>query len=122
MSARLCDTVQDFSKECLLRKKWFTSPVPHLHGKNWAFSFLMQSIKEKIVTAMNSCKMQAIGEGVLYHSLFKLGVSADDATKAVQDMLKSGVLYRSGCAFILSNPGCCYGQENPPRQGTVCAS
>lgn len=81
----------------------------------------MESIKEKIVAAMNSCKMQAIGEGVLYYSLFKLGVSADDATKAIQDMLRFGVLYRSGCAFILSDTGFSYGQENPSRQGTLRA-
>jgi hypothetical protein len=40
MSARLCDTVQDFSKECLLRKSGFHGPVPHYTEKTGPLSFL----------------------------------------------------------------------------------
>jgi hypothetical protein len=84
------------------KKKWFSWSGSPLHGKNRAFFFFMTSTKEKIVAAMISCNMEVIGEGALYYSLFKTGVSADDATMAIQNLLANGLLYRSGCALILS--------------------
>jgi hypothetical protein len=114
--------VQDFSKECLLRKSGLLASVPHYTEKTEALSFLMNSTKEKILSAMNSCEMTAISEGVLYYSLFKNGVSADDATKAIQDMLKTGVFYRNGCALILADGMRHYDEKNPSREGALCTN
>lgn len=108
----------DFSKECLLRKKWFTRPVPHYTEKNWASSFLMESAKEKIITAMKLCDMNRIGEGALYHALFKIGVHYDDATMVIQELLDSGVLYRNGGIFILTT----HGKEDSNRKRSFCVS
>ena len=94
------------------------SPSSPLHGKNWAFFFLMKQIKEKIVAAMGVCNIKRIGEGALYHSLFKVGVHYDDATMAIQELLGSGVLYRSGGTFILTT----HGKEDSNRERSFCVS
>jgi len=75
----------------------------------------MKSIKEKIVAAMKSCNMSRIAEGALYYSLFKTGTHYDDATRAIQELLGSGVLYRSGGTFILTT----HGKEDSYREGPV---
>jgi hypothetical protein len=78
----------------------------------------MKSIKEKIITAMNVCNINRIGEGALYHSLFKIGIHYDDATMAIQELLKSGVLYRSGGTFTLNT----HGEEDSNRERSFCVS
>jgi hypothetical protein len=94
------------------------SPSFPLHGKNWAFFFLMESIKEKIVTAMTFCGMGRISEGALYYSLFKIGAHYDDATMAIQELLDNGVLYRNGGIFILTT----HGKEDSNRGRSFCIS
>jgi hypothetical protein len=87
------------------KKKVVYSPGSPLHGKKLGLFFLMESTKEKIITAMKLCDMNRIGEGALYHALFKIGVHYDDATMVIQKLLADSVLYRSGCTFTLSANG-----------------
>jgi hypothetical protein len=76
------------------------------------------SVKKNIVTAMKVCGIEAISEGSMYKALFSRGLSCDDATQVVKELLEDGTLRRSGCGFLLTADG----KKNTFRQGSVCDS
>ncbi|MFN4894193.1 MAG: hypothetical protein ACK5HO_00230 [Pseudomonadota bacterium] len=82
----------------------------------------MNNIQSKVVAAMTACGMAAIGEGALYYALFKLGISPDDATMAVREMLDNGTLRRSGCALLLCGYVPQHADEGAYRTGSFCNS
>lgn len=102
------------------KEKWFFL-VSHSRKKTRYFSEgTMNNIHERVVAALLACEMTAISEGDLYYSLFKVGISAHDATSAVKQMLEEGALKRSGCAFVV----CGYVAtpwQSKSQSGTDCA-
>lgn len=79
----------------------------------------MTNICDRIIAAMTTCGMKAIGEGDLYYSLFRVGISSEEATTAIRALLADGTLHRSGCAFILRSYVGAHGDESSNREGAV---
>ena len=82
----------------------------------------MNNAKANVIIAMKMCGMEAISEGGMYHALFSQGLNADDATHVVKELLESGLMRRSGCAFILNRYVRDHGQESATSERTVCNS
>lgn len=78
----------------------------------------MSNAKMNVITAMKICGMDKISEGGMYYALFSQGLSADDATMVVKELLSEERIYRSGCAFILQLNG----KKNIAREQSVCNS
>jgi hypothetical protein len=73
---------------------------------------------ENIIIAMRLSSTRVLPEGYLYDLLFKEGMSPEEATRFIRDLLKTGKIERIGCAFVLNK----HGEEGSFTERAVCNS
>ena len=78
---------------------------------------------KNIITAMKMSGLTGLSEGRLYEILIKnFGLSGEDATSVVKDMLDTGKVKRNGCAILLTQYADNHDTEHLIRSGVVNAS
>lgn len=75
---------------------------------------------ENIIIAMRVSATRVLPEGYLYELLFKEGMSPEQATGFIRDLLRTGKVERIGCAFVLTPYN--HGKESSSDQRAVCNS
>lgn len=82
----------------------------------------MNNVKQNIIIAMKICGMDAISEGGMYYALLSRGLTPDEATVVVKELLDEGKIIRSGCAFVLRRYDRTHGEEGSFGERSVCNS
>jgi hypothetical protein len=82
----------------------------------------LTNVKQNIIIAMKICGIRAMSEGAMYGALFKYGLDCDQATQTVSEMLKEGLMVRSGCAFTLPRYVGAHGEKGTFGERSVCNS
>ena len=73
---------------------------------------------EDVITAMKISGVNMLPEGHLYALLFKHGMTPDEATAFMRDLLATERVARAGCVLVLNK----HGKENSNRAWAVCDS